>query len=227
MTLPFNLQKLPSEALDTLRYMGKIARPVQPEDIEGGANLSYRLVGKAIRRLINVDYIQIDISNGSYQLTTDGNLAVKQLAEYDAQTGGNSSAKAAPAMVAARRLTVVIPRGFVMGQANDLFFGVNAPTNSTLLPDTAHIELKVSAVGATLSADTVSLAIPPDKAAQPSVVKVTPQSSGKGVRVRVDAFQSFEFDSMEPLGGMYFDVQVGEAANSRAVGMELSLKPPR
>jgi hypothetical protein len=138
--------------------------------------------------------------------------------------------KASTVTLASRRLTVVIPRAFVAGQSNDLYFGVNPPTASTLLPDTAHIELKVSVVGGTISTDTVSLAVPPDKAAQPSVVKITPQQSGRPIRVRVDAFQSFEYDSMEALGGMYFDVQVGDASaapNSRAVGMELSLKPPR
>src|SRR5579885_3514450 len=103
MTLPFNLQKLPPEALDTLRYMGKTARPVQPEEIEEGASLSYRLVGKAIRRLINGDYIQIDISNGSYHLTTDGEEAVKQLVAYDEQSGHSVAPKAAAAPVATRR----------------------------------------------------------------------------------------------------------------------------
>jgi len=235
MSLPFNLQKLPPEALDTLRFMGKVSKEVLPNEIEDGASLSYRLVGKAIRRLINADYIQIDISSGTYQLTTDGKIAVQQLAEYDAQIGGNASAKTAPATVAQRRLTVVMPRAFAAGQANDLYFGVNAPgAAQPLLPETAHIELKVSAVGGTLSNGSVSLDIPPDKAAQPGVVKLMPQQAGKAIRVRVDAFQSFEFDSMESLGGMYFDVQVPESgapaavpSASRAVGMDLALKPPR
>lgn len=234
MSLPFNLQKLPPEALDTLRYMGKVSKQVLPNEIEDGANLSYRLVGKAIRRLINADFIQIDISSGTYQLTTDGKIAVEQLAEYDAQAGSDST-KSAPVAAAQRRLTVVMPRAFAAGQANDLYFGVNSPAAAqTLLPDTAHIELKVSAVGGTLSTGSVSLDIPPDKAAQPGVVKLTPQLPGKPVRVRVDAFQSFEFDSMESLGGMYFDVQVPETgaraatpSASRAVGMDLALKPPR
>src|SRR5258706_7997897 len=235
MSLPFNLQKLPPEALDTLRFMGKVSGQVLPEDIENGANLSYRLVGKAIRRLINADYIQIDISSGSYQLTTDGKIAFQQLTEYDAATAGSTDAKTASATVAQRRLTVVMPRAFVAGQANDLYIGVNPPAPAQeLLPETAHIELKVSAVGGTLSTGSISLDIPPDKAAQPSLLKLTPQQPGKPVRVRVDAFQSFEFDSMEALGGMYFDVQVPESgapaatpSASRAVGMDLALKPPR
>jgi predicted transcriptional regulator len=233
MSLPFNLQKLPPEALDTLRFMGKVANAVQPSEIEEGAKLSYRLVGKAIRRLINGDYIQIDINNGSYQLTTDGKLAVEQLAEYDAKTAGSDSTKSAPSAIAQRRLTVVMPQSFVAGRANDLYFGVNPPTAAqALLPETANIELKISAMGGTLSTNSVSLAVPPDKAAQPSVVKLTPQQAGKLVRIRVDAFQAFEFDSMESLGGMYFDIHPGEAttaapAASRAVGMDLALRPPR
>jgi predicted transcriptional regulator len=233
MSLPFNLQKLPPEALDTLRFMGKVSNAVQPNEIEEGAKLSYRLVGKAIRRLINGDYIQIDINNGTYQLTTDGKLAVQQLAEYDAQNAEGDATINAPTAIAQRRLTVVMPQSFAAGRANDLYFGVNPPAAAQpLLPEPANIELKISAVGGTLSTSTVSLAIPPDKAAQPGVVKLTPQQAGKLVRVRVDAFQSFEFDSMESLGGMYFDIHPGEAttaapAATRAVGMDLALKPPR
>ena len=231
MSLPFNLQKLPPEALDTLRFMGKVSNAVQPNEIEEGAKLSYRLVGKAIRRLINGDYIQIDISNGSYQLTTDGKLAVQQLAEFDA--AGGAGVKAAPAAIAQRRLTVVMPQSVVAGRTNDLYIGVNPPiAGQPLLPESANIELKISAVGGTLSTGTVSLAIPPDKAAQPGLVRLTPQQAGKLVRVRIDAFQAFEFDSMESLGGMYFDVHPSEGASttpaaSRAVGMDLALKPPR
>src|SRR5260221_7975370 len=139
MSLPFNLQKLTPEALDTLRFMGKVSGQVLPEDIENGANLSYRLVGKAIRRLINADYIQIDISSGSYQLTTDGKIAFQQLTEYDAATAGKNNPKTPPASAAQRRPKLVRPRSFIPRRSTYLFNDVNPPSpTQELLPATAH-----------------------------------------------------------------------------------------
>ncbi len=230
MPLPYNLQKLPPEALDVLRYMGKTSRAESAETLEEGTKLTGRLIGKAIRRLVNYDYIHM-VDAYTYSLTTDGNLAVKQLADYDATE--NDETVKAKAALAQRRLTVVMPRSFVPGRPTDVYFGVNPPDGQQIpLSGTAHIELKISAVGGTLSVNNVSLDIPPDKAAAPRKVGLTPAQLGKPVRVRVDAFQAFEFDSMEPLGGMYFDVQVStepvaKDATSRAVGMDLLLKPPR
>ena len=235
MPLPFNLQKLPPEALDVLRYMGKTPGSQTVETLEQGAGLSARLIGKSIRRLVNYDYIHMT-SGTTYELTTDGNVAVQQIAQYDAESANAGDQRAQAPSGTPRHLTVVLPRALAVGRATDVYFGVNAPDNSgSKLPGTVHVELKISAVNGTISADNVSLAIPPDKASAPGKIALTPATGNKIVRVRVDAFQSYEFDSMESLGGMYFDVQIapepGQApaapGTSRAVGMDLLLKPPR
>jgi hypothetical protein len=232
MSLPFNLQKLPPEALDVLRYMGKTATSATTDQLEDGTGIAARTIGKAIRRLVNYDYISLGV-DGGYQLTSDGQIAVKQIAEYDAETG-NAPAVAKTEFKVQRRLTVVMPRSLVAGKSTDLYIGVNPPAvdDQSKLPGTAHIELKLSAVGGTLSSGNVALDIPPDKAAAPSKISLTPVQAGKAIRVRIDAFQAFEFDSMEPLGGMYFDVQVTtqpveKDATRRAVGMDVALRPPR
>jgi hypothetical protein len=231
MSLPFHLQKLPAEALDVLRYLGKTSAAASPDAMEAGTKLPARTIGKAIRRLVNYDYIVLG-ANGAYQLTTDGKIAVQQIAEHDSGGGQARAGDQKKEMRnVQRRLAIVLPRTLVAGQATDLYIGVNPPTGNDKLPGPATVELKVSAVGGSVSADSVSLNIPPDKAATPRKLSLTPARTGRLVRVRVDAFQSLDSDSMEPLGGMYFDVQVAAGAapekTTRAVGMDLLLRPPR
>src|SRR5436190_23701390 len=107
MPLPYNLQKLPPEALDVLRYMGTTSHSESAETLEEGTKLTARLIGKAIRRLVNYDYIHMEDAY-TYSLTTDGNLAVKQLAEYDAAENNDDTQKSMSASLAQRRLTVVM-----------------------------------------------------------------------------------------------------------------------
>ncbi len=230
MSLPYHLKKLPPEALDLLRYLGK-ASAGNPDELQAGTKLPGRTIGKAIRRLVNYDYIALG-ADGRYQLTTDGKIAVQQIADHDsAGAGGDASKQTQEAPKVQRRLAVVLPRTLVAGRPADLYIGVNAPAGDNKLPGPAHVELKVSAVGGSLSSGSISLEVPPDKAAAPRKVSLTAPQPGRKIRVRIDAFQSFEFDSMESLGGVYFDVQVSAGAatenTTRAVGMDLLLRLPR
>ncbi len=249
MSLPFNLQKLPAEALTLLRYLGQVSA-ASAEELETGTGLGNRTVGRAIRRLVTADYIFLAPTD-AYQLTSDGQIAVEQIAEYDRQTQGTapaprhsgplspvpaptpaSAVAAAPAASVQRRLTAVLPRRLIAGRATDVFIGINPPANSGPLPVATQIELKLSAVGATVSPARLMLEVPPDKAAIPARFNLTPAQPGRAVRVRVDAFQNLDADHLEPLGGMYFDAPVDRestpsAAETRAVGMDIMLKPPR
>lgn len=232
MSLPFNLQKLPPEALDVLRFLGKTSGGAATEQIEDGTGLASRLVGKAIRQLVTADYIMLGFQG--YELTTDGKLAVQQLAEFDGAAGGANVVKAEkqePKVT--RRLIAVIPRSLAAGQPADLIIGVNPPIgNDGGLSDSAHLELKIRAIDGALSADNVALEVPPNAAAKPDKISLTPVEPGKAVRVRIDAFQAFDLDKLESVGGMYFDVPV--VANrdqpdttNRAVGIDLLLKAQR
>ncbi|MCC7449546.1 MAG: hypothetical protein IT324_19150, partial [Anaerolineae bacterium] len=224
--------KLPPEALDVLRFLGKTAGGATTEAIEEGTGLASRPVGKAIRRLVTADYISLGFSG--YELTTDGKVAVQELAAFDGESGAASPAKQeAQAPTIARRLIAVVPRTLAAGQPADMIVGVNPPAGSDgTLSDAAHLELKLRAQGGALSSDNLTLEVPPNAAAQPGTISLTPAAPGKTMRVRIDAFQAFDFDRLESVGGMYFDVPVAANgaqpdATNRAVGIDLKLKLAR
>src|SRR5438132_8718344 len=127
MSLPFHLQKLPAEALDVLRYLGQTSTAASTDELEAGTKLPARSIGKAIRRLVNYDYIVLGAS-GAYQLTTDGKIAVQQIAEHDAGAGrSQASRQTQAASNVQRRLAIVLPRTLVAGQATDVYIGINPP----------------------------------------------------------------------------------------------------
>ena len=82
MSLPFNLQRLPPEAISVLRYLGRRNATATTHDMDENLDIGTRAVGRAIRRLVNYSLIQMDF-NSSYQLTGDGRRAYQQLAESE------------------------------------------------------------------------------------------------------------------------------------------------
>src|SRR5262245_32469363 len=146
MSLPYQLQKLPSEALDVLRYLGTVSSG-NADELAAGTRHAPRTTGKAIRRLVNYDYIVL-VANGKYQLTTDGKIAVQQIAEHDAASGGAGATQQSQLVPKVqRRLAVVLPRTLTAGRPADVYIGVNPPAGDTRLPGPAHVELKVTVVG--------------------------------------------------------------------------------
>src|SRR5690349_25145139 len=113
MTLPYQLQKLPPEALEVLRYLGR-ASVGNADELATGTKLAGRTVGKAIRRLANYDYIVLG-ADGRYQLTTDGKIAVQQIAEHDATSAGSTGKQQQETPKVQRRLAVVLPRTVAAG----------------------------------------------------------------------------------------------------------------
>lgn len=224
--LPFHLQKLPPEALTLLRYMlhhgGGDALTLE----ESG--LSTRGVLKSIRRLINADYIELKA--GSYSLSSDGLFAAKQIDDYEKARAGQLPDSLDEALKVKRRLVIVTPRSYVSERPSDLYIGINAPDRgNTRLPYGAQVELRVTAVGATLAPASVSMDVPPDKAAVPNRLRVLPEAKTPAVRVRIDIFQAFEYNEMEALGGFYFDIPVyvdekRHDKTPRAVGIDVMLK---
>jgi hypothetical protein len=225
MELPFHLAKLPPEAQLLLRYM-LTHSPLTSVAMEN-AGLSARSVGKAIRRLINGDYLEL--KGLEYALTTNGRLAGKQLIEYEAAMSGLPVEQDNGVLRVRRRVLVVTPRIYVSEHAADLFIGVNPPSQGDeRLPYGAQIELRVSAVGGKLSINSLSIDIPPEKAAVPTRVRLLPEPKTPAVRVRVDAFQTFEIDHSEAVGGFYFDIPVYADASKqdkspKAVGIDITL----
>ena len=227
MSLSFNLQRLPPEAISVLRFLGNRGAAASSHDMEAGLDIGARAVGRAIRRLVNYSLIQMDF-NGAYQLTTDGRRAYQQMADLEARTPSTESHSQANAQIT-RRLTVVLPHAATETKPVTLYIGVN-PANGTAphLKNNTQLELRLSVIGGTLSQGSLSLDVPPDRAAAPVAVTVTAQPNTRTMRVRVDAFQVVDADRVDPAGDMYFDIPVKHQlspadATRRAVGTDLAL----
>jgi hypothetical protein len=227
MSMPFHLQRLPPEALDVLRYLSKNG-PASAYDLETKTDLSTRLIGKAIRRLVNFDYIEL--RSGVYQLTSDGNIAAQDLSAFEGNAPQSNQPVREVSKKVQRHLSVVMPRLFGVGQPANLFIGVNPPEQTDeRLSNDVQLELRVSAIGGTLDPATVSINVPPDRAASPGKFALIPADNVQMVRVRIDAFQSIDNHALEPLGGVYFDVRISSGgikqdSTLRAVGMDVWLQ---
>jgi hypothetical protein len=227
MALPFNLQRLPPEAISLLRFLGKRNAPATIRELEAGIpEESPRSILRAIRRLINFSLIQMDI-DGAYLLTSDGKRAFQQLLTEEA--AGSSVEAVTVSRKISRRLTVVVPGSIIAGKPVPIFIGIDPPpTGAPLLAQSASVDLKLGAAGATLSTQTASLDVPPDKAASPTRITLMASTAGRIARVQIDAFQAHDIDRLEPAGAMYFDVPViasaaASPAPPRAVAVELTL----
>lgn len=227
--LPFHLEKLPFEAHTLLQYMLHQAKQTTEQMEQSG--LSQRSVGKALRRLVNADYLDRD--GAMYELTTDGKVAARQLQGfYIAQSDGYQPDHDKGSQ-ATRRLVVVSPRTFVAEKPEDLYVGVNPPgADEPQLPFGAQIELRVSAIGGVVGVQQFSVDVPGDKAAVPKRIRVLPESKTALVAVRIEAFQAIALDEYEPLGGINLEVPVYVDAQKqdktpRAVGMDVTLKGER
>jgi hypothetical protein len=228
MSLSFNLQRLPPEALSVLRFLGRHSTAISTHSMETALALSPRAIGRAIRRLVNYSLIQMDY-NGAYQLTGDGRRAYEQMVDQEARAPAAATASAAIGEAhVIRRLTVVLPPNATSTQPVTMYIGINPSTDNPVLPHPAQVELRLDAVGGTLSTDKVSLNVPPQRAATPTTVTVTAQPTARKVRVRVDAFQIRDIDRVDEVGNMYFDIPVQaqpsmDGATRRAVGTDLML----
>lgn len=234
MSLPFNLQKLPPECLDMIRYMARRGTPATTADMEADSGMSARLIGKAIRRLVNGDYI--DVKGGIYNLTDDGHMAADLIAEHD-RDGGNKTVQTSDAVRTARKLAIVGPRTYRPGVSNTFTVIANPPDSTTSSSPTSATEvvLRLNATGGSLDTSTVTLQVPPNAASLPAKFNVTPAPGTPGVRIRVDAYQHLDLDRVEKLDAIYFDAPVARDTGSvpdstnapntglRAVGMEVLL----
>jgi predicted transcriptional regulator len=224
MALPNNLQKLPPEMLDVLRFLGARETSARTADIESGLNISERVVLKAIRRLINANLIQFDEVNG-YTCTGEGKRSYAALLDYD-KAPKQATAQDSRAKIL-RRLTAVIPAALIPGQAMPIFIGIDPPNGGTAHPETVMIDLKVQVLGGAIQPLTASLTVPPDKAAAPARLTITASVSDKPVRVKIDAYQAFQIAELKVAGRLYFDIPVaGNAAapaGKRAVAADLEL----
>lgn len=97
MSLPPDLQKLPPQALDVIRYLSTQEGSVHIDAILDKTGLSERSFGKAIRRLVTGYYVDMP-EPGCYALSVRKGLpAAEQLRAYDGDLPPEEAAEPVPA----------------------------------------------------------------------------------------------------------------------------------
>jgi Mn-dependent DtxR family transcriptional regulator len=91
--LPPDLQKLPPQALDVIRYLNTRDGKGTVDEIIEGTGLSARAFRKAIRRLVTRYYAEMPEPD-FYTLTANGRQAAEDLLAYDGEDA--PAAEAAP-----------------------------------------------------------------------------------------------------------------------------------
>ncbi len=208
--LPFELQKLPPQALDVLRFfIANENEPADDVDIMDGADLSERSFSKAIKRLVTKKFAEMDVMR-RYTLTDKGVDLMHELAKYDAENGGKPAENEPddePAVPAStdpieRRLTLVLAEPLVVGESAQVFLGVDAG-----IPDhETELVLRLQVLNG--EPDRQEAVVPLTNGAGHTAFQVT-AGEYRQVRLRVEALQADEYSGdLHTAGGMYVDVDV-------------------
>lgn len=212
--LPFELQKLPPQALDVLRFFAQNGNVAADDyDIMEGADLSERSFSKAIKRLVTKKFAEMD-SARMYTLTDKGVNLMNELAKYD-QEAGNSTpqAEAAPAMTGTPtqcRLTVVLPEPLIAGEETQVFVGLDGG----LEQGSTNVFVRLSMVNGTPQKQEETL--PVMSSSTHTAFKITAEQFTQA-RLRIEALQADEYSGdLHIAGGMYVDVDVSKDDNSPA-----------
>ncbi len=219
MVLPLELQKLPPQALDVIRYLGtEEDGGADIDTILNGTGLSERAFGKAIRRLVTRYYVEMP-DTGYYVLTERGFEAVDELRVYDgdepappadapvspAETPAPPEISPEPEVRPIRRLSVFLPKELVSDSTTALRIGFDAPApDQARLAQPGRLILRLSAPGCDVEPVERPLEVPVHAAAGPVQFRITPRQSGT-VRVKVAAYQLVSQGDLRMVGGMFFD----------------------
>ncbi len=217
MEMPLNLQSLPPEALDVLRFFGATGQTsAHADEITDRADLSDRAFGKAIRRLVTKGYLIMD-GDQVYRMSDSGRRAVADMLEYDLVTPPEERESAAAISVsvgsALRRLVLVAPRMLKSGAAASVIVGFEGAEDDELLSGPAPVVVRFSAVhGDAGSPAEITMQVENRPVQQQFQVTVGAYTH---TRLRVQLFQSDESGyEIEPCGGLYADVPVSDTADS-------------
>ena len=214
MDLPFHLKALPPEALDVLRYFGTLNDPVaHAMKITDEVGLSDRTFGKVIRRLVTKGYLQMD-GDQAYRLSENGQDAVDELLEFDAEFPADKQVRSAPVEEkVSRKLVLVIPKTLKSGVATAFHIGFNPAEEAETLEDMAEVVIRVSLVNAEPTRPQEMTFNVQNKAVHKSFT-ITAGTLDKA-RVKVQAFQlGPNPDDITVAGGMYVDLDVAGHAIS-------------
>ncbi len=245
--LPLDLQKLPPQALDVIRYLDTHDDQGTVDEIIEGTGLSARGLRKAIRRLVTRFYAEMP-DQDFYRLTEKGKEAAGELRAYD----GENVPAATPAVVDAppaapaapasdeekpaaavprhtRRMSMLVPKELVIRSAVTLRAGFDAPAADDPVPlkEPGRVILRLSAPGCDVDPVERPLDVAVSGPAGPVSFHLTPRVEGS-VRIKIEGYQLVSLKDIRPIGGMFFDLNASsfptpDSAEAKALGAVMRL----
>ncbi len=196
MSLPFELTTFPNGAVDIIRYLGQQDDYTAfDDDLLAATGLSDRAYGKAIRRLVTKEYIELQYE-GSYALTEIGIEAAEAIAvhdeemlyESDIDTADFSAEEEAFEVVEiTRQVLVIAPRRAGVGLPAYLFVRVQEAADDPL-PIPVDVVFELRGKGLQVIPDQNDTTVPESGPGEPVRFEITPGASG-GVDVVISALQ--------------------------------------
>ncbi|MEW6577825.1 MAG: hypothetical protein AB1435_01390 [Chloroflexota bacterium] len=224
MSVPPDLQKLPSQALDVLRYLAAREDGTASADaIMAGAGLSAIGLGKGIRRLVTGRYVAMT-APGTYALTALGREAAEALLPAEPAP--------APASSHTRRLSVFAPCELAVSSPALLRAGFDPPDrDQSPSGEAVPVILRLHAPDCDISPAEQPVSVPPDAPGGPVRFRVTPHQEG-ALRLRLEVLPVGGDEPPRPAGGIYFDLGVAPfptpaCAEFQALGATVALPPGR
>lgn len=230
--LPFHLKTLEPlpGALDILRFFGDHdEETADVDEICDALGLSDRRFSKAMRRLVTKGYVQMD-GDQVYRLTDQGDSAVDELSEYDAEAGGGdeSSESDTPPKGewVSRRMIMVTPQNLVANQPVNIVVGFHQAAATSLMPGMADIVVRVSSEnGEPQTPEDAVFSLSNGTAQQ--AIQVTPAAYNQ-MRLKFQVFQvgAINPEDIDEAGGMYVDIPVvasGRTDQMTAYGTDIRI----
>lgn len=187
MSLPFELTTFPKGAVEIIRYLAlQDSYAAFDDDIMDATGLSDRAYGKAIRRLVTKEYIELQYE-GSYALTEIGVEAAEAVAAHDEETQYEAAMDDDDFVVeeefieiveTLRNVLVVYPRTLGAGQPAYLFLRV-VDTPGDALPVPVDVVFELRGGDVQVMPEQSDTAISETGAAAPVRFEVTPGAAGR------------------------------------------------
>jgi len=221
--MPFHLSTLNIEALDLLRYYGRIdtTASYSTQAIMDGARMSERAVRKGVRRLINKKLLLMPEAE-VYKLTDPGKRAVAELMEWDMSAPFR---EASTTRQISRRLVVAAPRVLLTGVSAQVRVGFDDPDDEDVLSDPVDIALRLTVIDGEPD-NTVVTEKPYRLTNRPGSLAFEVTGGTHTItRLRVQVFQPEVYE--EESNGLYFDLPVTDnpgAADSALIAFRTTIQ---
>lgn len=223
MEMPYNLQTLPQEAIDILRYYASLnADAAHADAIVDGTGLSDRGFGKGIRRLVTKNYVAMS-SDQEYRLTDSGRRVIEEVRNFSGDlTGATSNGEA---RFLRRHLVVVAPRTLPADQPVEIALGFAEANDDEYLNEPAELLLRVSVVNGEPRRPTETQFTLTNRDTQQAFEITAGRFTTARIRVEICQYRE-DGDAYDFCGGLYVDLPVttGAAGDKAAYGSEVILK---